>query len=91
MRTGLKGSVQGIVISVVQLAFGTYFLAIMVAGFYKRGLNVIESVTVCFGVVPDSSGYDELDCWCSVRNRNTVYQHQRRESVSGIEICGVGV
>ena len=40
----LKGSVQEIVISVIQLALGTYFLAIMVAGFYKRNLNVVERV-----------------------------------------------
>ncbi|MBQ3654789.1 MAG: TRAP transporter fused permease subunit [Synergistaceae bacterium] len=40
----LKGSVQEIVIATVQLALGTYFLAIMVAGFYKRNLNVIERV-----------------------------------------------
>ena len=40
----LKGSVQEIVISVIQLALGTYFLAIMVAGFYKRALNVVERV-----------------------------------------------
>ena len=40
----LKGSIQEIVISVIQLALGTYFLAIMVAGFYKRNLNVFERV-----------------------------------------------
>ncbi len=40
----LKGSVQEIVIATIQLALGTYFLAIMVAGFYKRNLNVIERV-----------------------------------------------
>ena len=40
----LKGSVQEIVISVIQLALGTYFLAIMVAGFYKRNLNVVERI-----------------------------------------------
>ena len=40
----LKGSVQEIVIATVQLALGTYFLAIMVAGFYKRNLNVVERV-----------------------------------------------
>ena len=40
----LKGSVHEIVIATIQLALGTYFLAIMVAGFYKRNLNVIERV-----------------------------------------------
>ena len=44
----LKGSVQEIVISVVQLALGTYFLAIMVAGFYKKNMGVFER-TLLFG------------------------------------------
>ena len=29
-------------ISVVQLALGTYFLAVMVAGFYKKNMNPVE-------------------------------------------------
>ncbi|MBQ9404844.1 MAG: C4-dicarboxylate ABC transporter permease, partial [Synergistaceae bacterium] len=40
----LKGSVSEIIIAVVQLALGTYFLAVMVAGYYKTHLNVVERV-----------------------------------------------
>ena len=40
----LKGSVQEIVIAVIQLALGTYFLAIMVAGFYKQNMNALSRV-----------------------------------------------
>ena len=39
-----KGSIQEIAISVVQLALGTYFLAVMVAGFYKKNMGVIERI-----------------------------------------------
>ena len=38
----LKGSVQEIVIATVQLALGTYFLAVMVAGFYKKNMGAFE-------------------------------------------------
>ncbi|MBQ7733957.1 MAG: TRAP transporter fused permease subunit [Synergistaceae bacterium] len=40
----LKGSVSEIIIAVVQLALGTYFLAVMVAGYYKTRLNTLERV-----------------------------------------------
>ena len=43
----LHGTWQEILISVVQLAVGTYFLAIMVAGFFKSELNWFER-TVLF-------------------------------------------
>ena len=51
MKTGLKGSIQEIVIATVQLALGTYFLAIMVAGFYKRNLNFVERVLLFAAVL----------------------------------------
>ena len=40
----LKGSFTEIIIAVIQLVLGTYFLAVMVAGYYKTHLNVIERV-----------------------------------------------
>ncbi|MBQ6772805.1 MAG: TRAP transporter fused permease subunit [Synergistaceae bacterium] len=40
----LKGSLTEIIIAVIQLVLGTYFLAVMVAGYYKTHLNVIERV-----------------------------------------------
>ena len=43
----LHGTWQEILISVLQLAVGTYFLAIMVAGFFKSELNWFER-TVLF-------------------------------------------
>ena len=38
----LHGTWAEIIIAVVQLAIGTYFLAIMVAGFFKSELNALE-------------------------------------------------
>lgn len=40
----LKGEWNEIIISVIQLALGTYFLAVMVAGYFKTHLNVLERV-----------------------------------------------
>ena len=40
----LKGTWSEIAIATLQLAVGTYFLAVMVAGYYKTHLNVIERV-----------------------------------------------
>ena len=40
----LKGEWSEIIISVIQLALGTYFLAVMVAGYFKTHLNVLERV-----------------------------------------------
>lgn len=38
----MQGTLVEIVIAVIQLALGTYFLAVMVAGFFKGNLNKIE-------------------------------------------------
>jgi TRAP-type uncharacterized transport system fused permease subunit len=38
----LKGTWTEIAIATAQLALGTYFLAIMVSGFFRSNLNVIE-------------------------------------------------
>lgn len=40
----LQGTIFEIVIATAQLALGTYFLAIMIAGFFKGNLSVIERV-----------------------------------------------
>ena len=40
----LKGTWSEIAIATVQLAVGTYFLAVMVAGYFKANLNAIERV-----------------------------------------------
>ncbi|MBQ9419722.1 MAG: TRAP transporter fused permease subunit, partial [Synergistaceae bacterium] len=40
----LKGTWAEIAIAIVQLAVGTYFLAVMVAGYFKANLNTIERV-----------------------------------------------
>ena len=40
----LKGTWTEIAVATLQLAVGTYFLAVMVAGYYKTHLNVIERV-----------------------------------------------
>ena len=40
----LKGEWSEIIIAVVQLALGTYFLAVMVSGYYKTHLNTVERI-----------------------------------------------
>lgn len=40
----MQGTLVEIVIAVAQLALGTYFLAIMVAGFFKGNLNKVERI-----------------------------------------------
>ncbi|MBQ7577175.1 MAG: TRAP transporter fused permease subunit [Synergistaceae bacterium] len=40
----LKGEWSEIIIAVIQLALGTYFLAVMVAGYFKTHLNTIERI-----------------------------------------------
>ena len=42
----LKGTWTEIIIATIQLALGTYFLAVMVAGFYKKTLNTVERVVL---------------------------------------------
>ena len=42
----LKGTWTEIIIATIQLALGTYFLAVMVAGFYKKTLNTVERVAL---------------------------------------------
>ena len=42
----MQGTVVEIVIAVAQLAIGTFFLAVMVAGFFKSELNVFEKVAL---------------------------------------------
>lgn len=42
----LKGTWTEIIIATIQLALGTYFLAVMVAGFYKKTLNTAERVAL---------------------------------------------
>lgn len=40
----LKGSWSEIAVATLQLALGTYFLAIVVAGFFRKSLNAVERV-----------------------------------------------
>ncbi len=40
----MQGTLMEIVVAVAQLALGTYFLAVMVAGFFKGNLNKVEQI-----------------------------------------------